>query len=43
MRTKVQKLGNSLAIRIPKLLAVETQLENNSLVEISKAKSAFLY
>jgi len=35
MRTKVQKWGNSLALRIPKVFAVDVQLENDSLVEIS--------
>jgi antitoxin MazE len=35
MHAKVQKWGNSLALRIPKTFAVDTQLENNSLVEIS--------
>ena len=35
MRTKVQKWGNSLALRIPKAFALDAQLENNSAVEIS--------
>jgi len=35
MRTKVQKWGNSLALRIPKAFAQSAQLENNSVVEIS--------
>jgi antitoxin MazE len=35
MQTKVQKWGNSLALRIPKAFAVDAQLENNTLVEIS--------
>jgi len=35
MLTKVQKWGNSLALRIPKAFAIDTQLENNSLVEIT--------
>jgi antitoxin MazE len=35
MHAKVQKWGNSLALRIPKAFAVDAQLENNSLVEIS--------
>lgn len=38
MLTKVQKWGNSLALRIPKAFAVEAQLENDSLVEISLVK-----
>jgi antitoxin MazE len=35
MRTKVQKWGNSLAVRIPRAFALDTQLEHNSIVEIS--------
>ena len=35
MLTKVQKWGNSLALRIPKALARDAQLENDSLVEIN--------
>ena len=35
MLTKVQKWGNSLALRIPKAFALEAKLENNSSVEIS--------
>jgi len=38
MLTKVQKWGNSLALRIPKAFAVDAQLENDSLVEISIVK-----
>ncbi|MBU0511819.1 MAG: AbrB/MazE/SpoVT family DNA-binding domain-containing protein [Chloroflexi bacterium] len=34
MRTKVQKWGNSLALRIPKAFALDAQLENNSVVEV---------
>jgi len=35
MLTKIQKWGNSLALRIPKAFAQDAQLENESLVEIS--------
>jgi antitoxin MazE len=35
MLTKVQKWGNSLAVRIPKAFATDARLENDSLVEIS--------
>ena len=35
MRTKVQKWGNSLALRIPKAFALDAQIENNSVVEVS--------
>jgi antitoxin MazE len=38
MLTKVQKWGNSLALRIPKAFALDAQLENDSLVEISIVK-----
>ena len=34
MRTKVQKWGNSLAIRIPKLFAQNIRLRNNDSVEL---------
>jgi antitoxin MazE len=34
MFTKVQKWGNSLALRIPKAFALDAQLENDSLVEV---------
>ena len=35
MLTKVQKWGNSLALRIPKAFAADAQLVNDSFVEIS--------
>jgi len=35
MLTKVQKWGNSLALRIPKTYALEVRIENDSEVEIS--------
>lgn len=35
MRTRIQKWGNSLALRIPKALAAEVHIEQDSLVEIS--------
>ncbi|MBM3137318.1 MAG: AbrB/MazE/SpoVT family DNA-binding domain-containing protein [Chloroflexi bacterium] len=35
MLTKVQKWGNSLALRIPKAFARDAQLENESFVEIT--------
>jgi antitoxin MazE len=37
MLTKVQRWGNSLALRIPKVFALDARLENDSLVEISFA------
>jgi antitoxin MazE len=35
MKTKIQKWGNSLAIRIPKAFASELGLQNDSTVEVS--------
>ena len=35
MLTKVQKWGNSLALRIPKAFAVDAHLENDMVVEVS--------
>ena len=35
MKTHIQKWGNSLALRIPKSFAVETHLEQGTLVEVS--------
>lgn len=34
MKTRIQKWGNSLALRIPKAFASEVHLTQNSLVEI---------
>ncbi|MBL8077304.1 MAG: AbrB/MazE/SpoVT family DNA-binding domain-containing protein [Anaerolineales bacterium] len=42
MLTKVQKWGNSLALRIPKAFAVDAQLENDSFVEISIVKGKII-
>ena len=35
MHTKIQKWGNSLALRIPKAFATDAQLKSDSLVDIS--------
>jgi antitoxin MazE len=35
MLTKIQRWGNSLALRIPKAFALDVQLDNDSVVEIS--------
>ena len=35
MRTRIQKWGNSLALRIPKAFAAEAGLDSNSAVEIT--------
>jgi antitoxin MazE len=37
MRTRVQKWGNSLALRIPKSFALEVGLERESSVDVSLA------
>ncbi|MCL5611059.1 MAG: AbrB/MazE/SpoVT family DNA-binding domain-containing protein [Chloroflexi bacterium] len=42
MLTKVQKWGNSLALRIPKAFALDAQLENDSCVEISIVKGKII-
>jgi antitoxin MazE len=35
MQARIQKWGNSLALRIPKAFAVEAQLEEDALVDIA--------
>lgn len=35
MRTRIQKWGNSLAVRIPRPFAEEAHIEENSAVEVS--------
>lgn len=35
MQTRIQKWGNSLALRIPKSFAVESHLDANTLVDVS--------
>ena len=35
MRTRIQKWGNSLALRIPRAFAEEVQIEENTTVEVS--------
>lgn len=35
MKTRIQKWGNSLALRIPKSFAAEIHLEQGTLVEVS--------
>jgi antitoxin MazE len=34
MLAKIQKWGNSLALRLPKAFALDAQLDDNSLVEV---------
>ena len=40
MKTRVQKWGNSLAVRIPKSFADDLDLKNNSAVEMSLEEGA---
>lgn len=42
MLTKVQKWGNSLGLRIPKAFANDTQLDSDSLVEITVEKGRII-
>jgi antitoxin MazE len=42
MKTRVQKWGNSLALRIPKSFAVEAGLEANAAVELSLVRGRLI-
>jgi antitoxin MazE len=42
MKTRVQKWGNSLAVRIPKSFAAEAGLQANAPVELSLTKGALV-
>ena len=42
MQTKIKKWGNSLALRIPKLLALDANLKLNNFVEISIDKGSII-
>ena len=42
MKTRVQKWGNSLALRIPKSFATEVGLNQNSSVEMSLSKGKLI-
>jgi antitoxin MazE len=42
MRTKIQKWGNSLALRIPKSFAEEAEVEAGSRVDLSVADGQFV-
>jgi antitoxin MazE len=42
MKTRVQKWGNSLAVRIPKSFADDLDIENNSGVEMSLEEGALV-
>jgi antitoxin MazE len=42
MQAKIQKWGNSLAVRIPKSLATEAHLAQESLVELAVTKGKLI-
>jgi antitoxin MazE len=42
MKTRIQKWGNSLAVRIPKSLAVGVGLRENAAVELSLVEGALV-
>ncbi len=42
MRTKIQKWGNSLAVRIPRGFALDAKLKNNSEVDIQLVNNEIL-
>lgn len=42
MRIRIQKWGNSLALRIPKVFAAEAQLEQDKFVEVSLVEGKLL-
>mgnify|MGYP001393649060 CR=1 FL=1 len=42
MKVQVQKWGNSLALRIPKSIAVETRIEQGSTMEMTLSKNGIL-
>ena len=42
MQTRIQKWGNSLAIRIPKPFAIEIGLDQNTVVEVSITEGKLL-
>jgi len=42
MQTKIKKWGNSLALRIPKLLALDANLKLNKMVDLSIEKNCII-
>ena len=42
MQAKIQKWGNSLAVRIPKTLATEARLAQEAIVELAVAKGKLI-
>lgn len=43
MKVQVQKWGNSLALRIPKSFAIETNIENGSTVDVNVQKGSIVF
>jgi len=42
MQTKIKKWGNSLALRIPKLFALDAKLKINNVVDVSIDKGSII-
>lgn len=42
MKIKIQKWGNSLALRIPKAFAVQTKIDENQYVNLSLSKNRII-
>ena len=42
MKVKVQKWGNGLAVRIPKTFAIQTEIEQDSLVDLSVLEGSII-
>ena len=42
MKVKIQKWGNSLAVRIPKSFAVQTEIEQNTIVDLSVLEGSII-
>ena len=42
MKVKIQKWGNSLAVRIPKSFAVQTEIEQDSVVDLSVLEGSII-
>ena len=42
MKVQIQKWGNSLALRIPKSLAVDTNITEGTTVELTRGKNGIL-
>jgi len=42
MKVKIQKWGNSLAVRIPKSFAVQTEIEQDTIVDLSVLEGSII-